>query len=246
MSRPVGVVFDLDGVLVDSEHLWEQGWSAFAAASGREWTEADTAACQGKSTPEWAAHLAELTSRPAPDAAREVIASVIAAHETGQAPLMPGARRLVESVAARVPVALASSAPRALIDVVMQRTGLGALFGATVSSAEVARGKPDPDVYREAVRRLGIDAAGSHAVEDSSNGVRAAAAAGLGVIAVPTPRYPLDADARQRALRVVADRDGVLAVLLSLLDPGGPPAHAVGSTAPIPRTAGGGPNADGG
>lgn len=216
-ARRTGVVFDLDGVLVDSEHLWERGWATFAADNDRSWTPADTAACQGRSTPEWAAHLAELTGRPAQVAAAEVVASVVRAHEAGQAPLMPGARRLVESVAARVPVALASSSPRAVIDVVMAGTGLGAAFGATVSSAEVARGKPSPDVYREAVRRLGIDADGSHAVEDSSNGVRAAAAAGLTVIAVPTPRYPLDADAAGRAARVVADRDEVLAVLLQLL-----------------------------
>lgn len=215
-----GVVFDLDGVLVDSEHLWEQGWTAFAADSGRSWTAADTAACQGRSTPEWAAHLAELTSRPAGDAAAEVVASVVRAHEAGLVPLMPGARRLVEAVAAHVPVALASSAPRPVIDIVMRRWGLGAFFGATVSSAEVPRGKPSPDVYREATRRLGIDAAGSHAVEDSSNGVRAAAAAGLTVIAVPTPRYPLDADATGRAARVVADRDEVRTVLLQLIGAG--------------------------
>lgn len=216
-ARRTGVVFDLDGVLVDSEHLWEQGWTAFAADSGRSWTAADTAACQGRSTPEWAAHLAQLTSRPAQEAAAGVVASVVRAHEAGLVPLMPGARRLVESVAARVPVALASSAPRAVIDIVMRRWDLGGFFGATVSSAEVARGKPSPDVYLEAVRRLGIGAAGSHAVEDSSNGVRAAAAAGLTVVAVPTPRYPLDADAARRAARVVADRDEARAVLLEVL-----------------------------
>ena len=106
---------------------------------------------------------------------------------TGEVCLVAGAQDLVRAVAARVPVALASSAPRRIIDTVMEAMGLGPWFGATVSSSEVAAGKPSPDVYLEAIRRLGIDAAGSFAVEDSSNGIRAAAAAGLTVLAVPHP-----------------------------------------------------------
>lgn len=214
----VGVVFDLDGVLVDSEHLWEQGWVRNADDHGYAWTDADTAACQGSSVPEWGAYLGERTGQSGPDAAADVVGGVVAAYRAGRVALLPGARALVEAVAARVPVALASSAPRAVIEVVMDTMGLRPFFRATVSSAEVARGKPSPDVYAEAVRRLGIDAASSYAVEDSGNGVRAAAAAGLAVLAVPTDRYPLDADAAGRALTVERDRDGVRDALFFLLD----------------------------
>ncbi len=226
----VGVVFDLDGVLVDSEHLWEHGWTRNSREHGYAWTDADTAACQGSSVPEWGGYLGERTSRPGPVAAGEVVGGVVAAYRAGEVALLPGAWELVEAVAARVPVALASSAPRSVIDVVMDSMGLRRLFRATVSSAEVARGKPSPDVYAEAVRRLGIDAASSFAVEDSSNGVRAAAAAGLAVLAVPTDRYPLDADAAGCALRVERDRDGVRTALLSLLD-----AHSRTDDGELPR-----------
>jgi HAD superfamily hydrolase (TIGR01509 family) len=215
----VGVVFDLDGVLVDSEHLWERGWTRFAGGQGYSWTAADTAACQGMSVGEWDRYLGERTGQPAGAAATDVVGVLVTAYRAGEVSLLPGARDLVEAVAARVPVALASSAPRPVIDVVMDTMGLRQFFAATVSSAEVERGKPNPDVYVEAVRRLGIDSAGSYAVEDSGNGVRAAAAAGLAVIAVPTQRYPLDADAARRALRVERTRDGVREALVDLLGP---------------------------
>lgn len=218
----VGVVFDLDGVLVDSEHLWEQGWSRFATTHSYDWTDADTADCQGMSVPEWAAYLGERTRQSAGQVADDVVGGIVAAYRAGQVQLLPGALHLVTAVAARVPVALASSAARPIIEVVMDTMGLREFFGATVSSAEVARGKPSPDVYREAVRRLGVTTRGSYAVEDSSNGVRAADAAGLQVIAVPTDRYPLDADARRRALGVEPGRDQVRESLIRLLATGGP------------------------
>lgn len=217
MTGPVGVVFDLDGVLVDSEHLWERGWVRYAGEHGVSWTDQDTASCQGRSTAEWSHHLGERSGRPATEVARAVIAGLVRSYEAGEVPMLPAARELVVYVSAHVPVALASSAPRAVIDLVMDGMGLGRFFSATVSSAEVERGKPSPDVYREAVRRIGVDAARSYAVEDSSNGVRAASAAGLTVIAVPTPRYPLDADATARSLLVVANREQVRDALAQLI-----------------------------
>lgn len=219
-SQPsrAGVVFDLDGVLVDSEHLWEEGWVRFSADHGYRWTPQDTTACQGMNVREWGRYLGERTGQPDASATEDVIGVIVEAYRSGQVQLLPGARQLVEAVATRVPVALASSAARPIIEVVMDTMGLRPFFGATVSSAEVDRGKPNPDVYAEAVRRLRIDPAASFAVEDSSNGVRAAAAAGLTVIAVPTDRYPLDEDARTRALRVEDGRDGVRRALVDLLD----------------------------
>jgi HAD superfamily hydrolase (TIGR01509 family) len=189
------VVFDLDGVLVMSEHLWEESWRAYAARYGYSWTPHDTRSCQGMSVAEWGAYLATRSSGDVEGAVEAVVATVVESYRSGAVTLIDGAVELVAAVAARVPVGLASSAPREIIDTVMETMGIGPYFSATVSSAEVARGKPSPDVYAEAVNRLGIDAARSVAVEDSSNGVRAAAAAGLTVVAVAHDRYPLAPDA---------------------------------------------------
>lgn len=190
-----GVVFDLDGVLVLSEHLWEAAWIDYSARHRYAWTADDTRRCQGMSVPEWAAHLGTCTSSDPARAADEVIGDVAAAYRAGEVPLIDGALELVAAMAARVPVGLASSAPRAIIDTVMDTMGLGPYFSASVSSAEVDRGKPSPDVYLEAARRLGIDPNRSVAVEDSSNGIRAAAAAGLAVIAIAHEAYPIAPDA---------------------------------------------------
>jgi HAD superfamily hydrolase (TIGR01509 family) len=209
-------VFDLDGVLVRSEHLWEQGWIAYAARHGGSWTATDTRSCQGMSVPEWGRYLADRTSHDPDDAAAAVIGSVVAAYRAGDVPLATGARELIADAAARGPVALATSAPREVIEVVMDGMGLGASFAAAVSSAEVGAGKPHPAVYREAMRRAGITS--GVAVEDSSNGVRAAAGAGLTVLAVPDPAYPLAADAAALADSVHGSLDGVRARLVELLD----------------------------
>lgn len=210
-----GVVFDLDGVLVRSEHLWEQGWQAYAERHAGVWTGQDTRACQGMSVSEWARYLADRSSHDPADASGWVIGSIIAAYEAGEVGLVPGAVELVAVAAATGPVALATSAPREVIEVVMDTMGLGSSFAAAVSSAEVRAGKPDPAVYLEAMRRAGI--AGGLAVEDSSNGVRAAAGAGLTVLAVPDAAYPLAPDAAALADSVHASLAEVRARMLALL-----------------------------
>lgn len=212
------VVFDLDGVLVMSEHLWEQGWETVAAGHGYAWTSEDTRTCQGKSVPEWATYLADRAGLDSQRAADGVISHVASAYDRGEVPLISGALELVRSAASRVPVALASSAPREIIDRVMTTTPIGEYFAATVSSAEVAAGKPAPDVYREAIARLGARSAGSLAVEDSSNGVRAAAAAGLQVLGMEHPQYPIDQDAAGRTVGVYHALDEVTEKLVALLD----------------------------
>ncbi len=222
--RPArGVVFDLDGVLVLSEHLWDEGWTAYAAAHGYAWQVDDTRSCQGMSVGEWSAYLAERSSGTSEDAARAVIGHVIECYETGRVILQPGAGALVSSVAARVPIALASSAPRAVIDTAMESMGLKPFFSATVSSAEVARGKPNPDVYAEAIRRLGVSSTESIAVEDSSNGIRSATAAGLRTIAIPSREYPLADDAKALAVSIQSSLTGVGEEIGRMLDlhPGG-------------------------
>lgn len=214
------VVFDLDGVLVMSEHLWEQGWHSVAAEHGYAWLSDDTRTCQGKSVPEWARYLADRADMDPQTAAHDVIASVASAYDRGEVPLITGALSLVQSAAARVPVALASSAPREIIDRVMTSTAIGEYFSATVSSAEVAAGKPAPDVYLAAVDRLGARSPGSLAVEDSSNGIRAAAAAGLQVLGMEHRQYPIDQDAAGRTVGIYHDLDAVTAKLVALLDDG--------------------------
>jgi len=213
-----GVVFDLDGVLVMSEHLWEEAWTTYAGQHGYDWTPRDTRRCQGMSVSEWSSYLGARSSGDAAAAAKEVIAFVVMAYRSGQVTLVDGAAELVEAVASRVPVGLASSAPREIIDTVMRTMGIGRHFSTTVSSAEVARGKPSPDVYAEAANRLGIDPTGSVAVEDSSNGVRAAAAAGLSVVAVAHQEYPLAPDALALASIVRESLDHVREDIERLLD----------------------------
>ncbi len=225
MARPRrGVVFDLDGVLVHSEHLWEEGWRAYAGSHGRAWEPQDTRACQGMSVGEWARYLAERTSHDPDDAAASVIGSVVAAYAAGEVSLAPGAQELVRDAAGLGPVALATSAPREVIEVVMGDMGLGHWFGAAVSSAEVGAGKPDPAVYLEAMRRVGID--GGVAVEDSSNGVRSASRAGLVVLAVPDVAYPLAADAAALADSIHGSLRDVRPRLMELLTQATPEGRA--------------------
>lgn len=216
---PAAVVFDLDGVLVESEHLWEEMWTRHAARSGVTWTPADTAHVQGMSAPEWSAYLADRVGADDALAVEAVVVDdMVAALDAGRIEPYPGATAMVRGVAARVPVVLATSAPRRLLDAVLAHHGLAPSFTATVSSAEVARGKPGPDVYLAAAARLGVPAADCLAVEDSANGLRAAHAAGMTVVAIPHPLYPPAPDALALATRVA---DGVPAAhreLLALLD----------------------------
>ncbi len=199
-----GVIFDLDGVLADTEHLWEESWQRCAANAGAPWHARYTGDMQGMSSYEWAAYLAERVGGDAGRVRDECVGHVVDAIDAGRGPLLPGARELVTEVAGRVPVGLASSAARPVITRVLGANGLDGLFAATVSSEEVARGKPAPDVYLEAVRRVGFDGPGL-AVEDSGNGIRSAAAAGLYVIAIPNPHYPPAPDALALADHVAAD-----------------------------------------
>lgn len=195
------VVFDMDGVLVESEHLWEELWAAFAAQRGATWGPEQTRSCQGMSAPEWAAFLTDFAGGgdSPEDTERTVVDGMIAALEGGRIELLPGAREMVTEAAALGPIALASSAPRRVIDAVLVHHGVDHHFKATVSSAEVPRGKPSPDVYLAAAEKLGVPATKCLAVEDSSNGLRAAAAAGMTVVAIPNPQYAPAEDALAKA-----------------------------------------------
>jgi HAD superfamily hydrolase (TIGR01509 family) len=199
------VVFDVDGVLIDSEPVWERVRRKFVADRGGRWPDDAQDRMMGMSTAEWSAYMSEdFGLRIAPREVAQLVIAAMTAEYQAHLPLLPGAVDAVRALSARWRLGVASSAPKSLIEAVLDASGLRSAFAAAVSSEEVARGKPAPDVYLEAAARLSVPPAAGAAVEDSSNGLRAAAAAGLAVIAVPRPEYPPAADAIQRA-RVVLD-----------------------------------------
>jgi HAD superfamily hydrolase (TIGR01509 family) len=189
----IAVVFDLDGVIVDSEQVWDEVREEYVHETGGTYTDQSARDMMGMSSPEWSRYMAK--SLRVPGTPEEINAAVVERMlaRYGEAPpLIPGAVEAVRRIAAWVPLAIASSSNRELIDVVLRVSGLSGDFVATVSSEEVPRGKPSPDVYLEAARRLGADPARCGAVEDSHNGIRSAKAAGMRVVAVPNPHYPPD------------------------------------------------------
>ena len=191
------VVFDMDGVLISSEEIWDRVREALSAETGGRWGPDAHTDMMGMSTPEWTAYMhLRLGVVLSPDAIEaEVERRLIEAYRA-EPPFIDGAVAAVRAVAALgMPLAVASSSTGRLIAAVLEQAGLADLFSVTVSGEEVARGKPAPDVYLEALRRLGVDPADATAVEDSDAGIRAAHAAGMRVIAVPNALYPPDDDA---------------------------------------------------
>ena len=185
------VIFDLDGVLVDSEQVWDAARRQLTEDSSGRWSESATQDMMGMSSIEWSRYMHEELGVKMPP--EEISAAVVKRMEElyrEHLPLIPGACEAVERVAARWPLGLASSANRPVIEVVLELSGLGDLFETTVSSEEVARGKPAPDVYLEAARRLRVDPALCAAVEDSSSGILSAHAAGMRVVAIPNRTFP--------------------------------------------------------
>lgn len=199
------VVFDMDGVLIDSEPVWERVRRKLVADRGGQWAQDAQDRLMGMSTAEWSAYMSEdLGMRLPPRQVAELVIAAVAAEYRAYLPLLPGAVEAVRELSARWPLAIASSAPKSLIEAVLDDSGLRSAFAAAVSSEEVPHGKPAPDVYLAAAERLGVPPTACAAVEDSSNGLRSAAAAGLAVIAVPRPEYPPAADALDQA-RLVLD-----------------------------------------
>jgi HAD superfamily hydrolase (TIGR01509 family) len=187
------VVFDLDGVLLDTERLWDEVREGLARERGGRWSERAQADMMGMSSPEWSLYMHEVVGLPeSPDEIAKEVVRRMEARYRERLPLIPGAREAVERLAARWPLGLASSSNRPLIDLALELSGLAPFFAVTLSSEEVARGKPAPDVYLEALRRLEVDSGRAAAVEDSRNGIRSAHAAGLRVVAIPNAHFPPD------------------------------------------------------
>jgi HAD superfamily hydrolase (TIGR01509 family) len=184
------VIFDLDGLLLESEQVWNAAKERLTSERGGRWRDEARREMLGMSSPEWSRYMRDELSVPMePEEISSEVVSLMGEEYERELPVLPGAGYAVERLGARWPLGLASSSNRELIDMVLDRAGWAGLFAATVSSEEVARGKPAPDVYLEAAQRLGASPERCLAVEDSSAGIRSAHAAGLAVIAVPNREY---------------------------------------------------------
>jgi HAD superfamily hydrolase (TIGR01509 family) len=185
------VIFDLDGVIVDSEQVWDAAREALTRERGGRWSEGATRDMMGMSSVEWSRYMHErLGLEMAPEEISTEVARRLEATYREELPLIEGAPEAVARLAERWPLGLASSSNRPVIDLVLELAGIARFFRATVSSEEVTRGKPAPDVYLEAARLLGAGPARCAAVEDSHNGILAAKAAGMRVVAIPNRRFP--------------------------------------------------------
>ena len=202
------VVFDLDGVLLDTEELWDEARRQIAAERGGRWPEDAQRAMMGMSSPEWSRYMHDVVglAEPPEEISAEVVARLEALYRE-RLPLIDGALEAVRRIGSRWPLAIASSSNRPLIDLFLELTETADLFRATVSSEEVARGKPAPNVYFEAARRLGVAASSCAAVEDSENGIRSAAAAGMRIVAIPNRVFPPGKDALELAGAVLDSLD---------------------------------------
>jgi HAD superfamily hydrolase (TIGR01509 family) len=185
------VIFDLDGVLLDSEKVWDRARREVAEQAGGTWLPGATETMQGMSSTEWPVYLRDRlgVQLSTQEINNQVVARVLALYQDAL-PLLPGATDAVERMAARWRLGLASSSNRPVIDVVLDRAHLAPFFDVTVSSEEVPRGKPAPDVYLEAARRLEVIPLSCAVVEDSANGIRAGVAAGMRVVAIPNHDFP--------------------------------------------------------
>jgi HAD superfamily hydrolase (TIGR01509 family) len=201
---PEAVVFDLDGVLLDSEQRWNEAKEDLVRASGGSWRDEAPVAMMGMSSPEWSAYLRDELAVPLDldEINREVVERMDAGYRR-ELPLLPGAREAVVALADRWRLGLASSSNREIIDRFLELSGFGDAFTVHLSSEEVGRGKPAPDVYLEAATALDAEPGACVAIEDSSNGLRAAHAAGMPVIAVPNPHYPPEGEALELAAATV-------------------------------------------
>jgi HAD superfamily hydrolase (TIGR01509 family) len=202
------VVFDLDGVVVDSEQVWDDVREQLAKERGGRWHEGAQADMMGMSSPEWSAYMHdEIGLSETPEEINDEVVRRMLERYRERLPLIPGAVDAVRRLAPEFRLGVASSSNRPLIETVLEQAGIADLFEAVVSSEEVAGGKPAPDVYLEAAKRLGVEPGRAAAIEDSSNGIRAAHAAGMRVIALPNAHYPPAPDALALAAAVVASPD---------------------------------------
>jgi len=190
------VAFDLDGVIVDSERVWDEVRESYTRESGGTYTDSAARDMMGMSSLEWSRYMADALAVPGtPDDINAAVVERMLVRYGQAPPLIPGSVEAVRRCAARWPLAVASSSNPELIEVVLEAAGLHDAIPVVVSSQEVPRGKPAPDVYLEAAVRLGVEARNCAAVEDSQNGIRSAKAAGMRVVAIPNAHFPPEEEA---------------------------------------------------
>jgi beta-phosphoglucomutase-like phosphatase (HAD superfamily) len=194
------VIFDMDGLLVDSEPVWDAARRWMAREAGKTWTTEDHQAVMGVSTHEWVAYMTDrlALTLPPEEVEERIIERMVEMYRSG-IPWFPGAVEAVDLVGGRYRTALASGSHRRLIEAVTADAAMQGRFQVIVASDEVGRGKPAPDVYLAAAERLGVGADDCVCLEDSGNGILAGVRAGMTVIAVPDPRFPPDAEVLGRA-----------------------------------------------
>ncbi len=218
-DRFEGLVFDMDGVILDSEGTWHEVRRDFVAGYGGRWVEEDQRAVMGANSRQWAEHIRGRFDVPLSN--EQVIDGVVRMLQERyrqKLPLLPGAAAAVRELSELYPLAVASSSPKSVIQAALEAAGLADRFTVYVSSDEVEQGKPSPDVYLLACERLGVSPAASAAIEDSANGIRAAVGAGLIVVAVPNPHFPPDEDSLGLAARIVETPKGLTAQLFAELE----------------------------
>jgi HAD superfamily hydrolase (TIGR01509 family) len=204
------VIFDMDGVLIDSEKLWDDAREALVKEQGGRWGANAQRAMMGMASTEWSVYVRDELAVPMTAQAinDDIVGRLLASYHE-ELPLLPGAVDVVREIGARWPLGLASSSNREIIDLVLERAGISDCFAVTVSSEEVGRGKPAPDVFLEAARRLDVDAGRSVVIEDSGNGILAAKNAGMMVIAAPNQDFPPAPEALAQADVVVEAVDRI-------------------------------------
>jgi HAD superfamily hydrolase (TIGR01509 family) len=215
------VIFDLDGVLIDSEQLWDAARRELVDERGGRWRERAAADMLGMSSREWPLYVREeLGVNLEPEAISAAVVDRVAAHYRADLPLLPGAVEAVRRLGERWPLGLATSANREIVDLFLELSGLGESFAVTLSTEEVGEGagKPAPDVYLEACRQLAVEPQRAAAVEDSTNGLKAAHDAGMRVIAVPNPHFPPQPNALALADARIAELDELTVELVEGLD----------------------------
>ena len=212
------VIFDLDGVIVDSEAVWDEARRRYVSVRGGRWRDEATRDMMGMSSVEWSRYVRErLGVDRGPEVISAEVAGAVADLYREHLPVIEGATEAVERMAVRWPLGLASSSNREVIDLVLDLAGLARWFAVTVSSEEVSGGKPAPDVYLEAARRLEVDPERCVAIEDSHNGILSASAARMGVVAIPNAEFAPGDEALKRADRVLGSIEELRPELVAAL-----------------------------
>lgn len=213
------LIFDMDGTLTDSEAWWDEIRRDLARADGVPWPDDATTAMMGMSTAEWSRYLTEVVGlrSDAPTSARRTIETLTARYHAEGVPVLPGAVDAIRRMAATLPIGLATSSPREHVDAILDELGVTDLFGTTVSTEECDAGKPDPEAYERAAAGLGVDPHRCVAVEDSTNGIRSALAAGMTVVAIPAHFHPPAQEVLQQCAAVLGSIDELTPQLLTRL-----------------------------